>query len=87
MIIIYKEIVRNYINTLTIKDLERFANDYHLNYSQDELLIIYNFIKYYYNDLLEKNIKVFENIKNKINPNLYKKLLNLYIEYKKRYLE
>ena len=86
MIIIYKDIVRKYINTLTIKDLEKFAIEYKLQYTQDELLIIYNFIKYYYNDLLNNNIKVFENIKNKINPILYKKLLDLYIDYKKRYL-
>lgn len=41
---------------------------------------------YNYNELLDENIKVFEQIKNKINPNLYKKLLNLYIEYKQKYL-
>ena len=38
---------------------------------------------YNYNDLLNQNIKVFESIKNKVSPNLYKELLNLYIEYKK----
>ena len=41
---------------------------------------------YNYNELLDENIKVFEQIKNKINHNLYKKLLNLYIEYKQKYL-
>ena len=41
---------------------------------------------YYYNDLLDENIKVFENIKNKISPNLYKRLLHLYIDYKQKYL-
>lgn len=86
MIFIYKELVRKYVNTITIKDLEKYANEYKLQYTQDELLIIYNFIKYYYNDLLNENIKVFETIKDKINPNLYKKLLDLYIDYKNRYL-
>ena len=38
---------------------------------------------YNYNDLLNQNIKVFESIRNKVSPKLYKELLNLYIEYKK----
>ena len=35
---------------------------------------------------LDENIKVFELIKNKISPKLYKDLLNLYIDYKQKYL-
>lgn len=66
--------------------MKKLADDYKIDYTQDELVIIYNFIKYNYNELLEKNIKVFESIKDKINPVLYKKLLNLYIDYKNRYL-
>lgn len=66
--------------------MKKLADDYKIDYTQDELVIIYNFIKYNYNELLEKNIKVFESIKDKINPALYKKLLNLYIDYKNRYL-
>ena len=38
---------------------------------------------YNYNELLDQNIKVFESIRNKVSPTLYKELLNLYIEYKK----
>ena len=86
MIFIYKEIIRKHIDKLSINDLEKFALKNNINYTQDELIIIYNFIKYNYNDLLDENIKVFEQIKDKINPVLYKKILNLYIEYKQKYL-
>ena len=86
MIIIYKEIVRKNINKLTIEHLKTFANKNNLIYTDDEAIIIYNFIMYYYNDLLNENIKVFEVIKNKISPKLYKDLLNLYIDYKQNYL-
>ena len=82
----YKEIVKRYIPKLTINDLEIFAKNNDITYTNDELLVVYQFIKYYYLDLLDENIKVFENIKDKINPVLYKKLLNLYIEYKQKYL-
>ena len=86
MIFIYKEIVRKYVNSMSINDLEKFAIKNNINYSNDELLVIYNFIKYNYNELLNENIKVFEDIRDKINPVLYKRLLNLYIEYKQKYL-
>ena len=83
---IYKSLVKSYINKLSIDDLKTFANKNNIEYTSDELILIFNFIKYNYNDLLDGNIKVFSDIKNKINPNLYKKLLDLYIEYKNKYL-
>ena len=86
MISIYKEIIKKYINLLTLDDIKKFANKEKIIYTDDEAIIIYNFIMYYYNDLLDENIKVFENIKNKISPNLYKRLLHLYIDYKQKYL-
>lgn len=82
----YQRIARNYISKLTTKDLENFAKRKNISYTQDELIIIYQFIKYHYEDLLNENIKVFEELKEKINPILYKQLLNIYIEYKQKYL-
>ena len=86
MKIIYKKIIENYVPKLTINDLKEFAYKNNIEYKEDELIIIYQFIKYHYHDLLDQNIKVFEEIKEKINPNLYKKLLHLYIDYKQKYL-
>ena len=86
MIYIYKDIIKKYINLLTIDDIKRFADKNNIVYTNDEAIIVYNFIMYYRNDLLDENIKVFELIKNKISPKLYKDLLNLYIDYKQKYL-
>ena len=86
MIYIYKDIIKKYINLLTLDDIKRFADKEKITYTDEEAIIVYNFIIFYINDLLDENIKVFEHIKNKINPNLYKKLLHLYIEYKQKYL-
>ena len=85
MIFIYKELVKKYINRLSINDLEKFAKKNNISYTKEELNTVYNFILNNYNDLLNENIRVFENIKNKISPTLYKRLLNLYIEYKQKY--
>ena len=68
---------------MTLNDLKSFALEKNIKYTDDELIIIYNFIMYNYNDLLNQNIKVFESIRNKVSPNLYKELLTLYIKYKK----
>lgn len=86
MIYIYKELIKNNISKLKIDHLRNFAKIKNISYNEDELIIIYNFIMYNYNDLLEENIKVFESIKEKINPVLYKELINMYIEYKQKYL-
>lgn len=86
MIYIYKDIIKKYINLLSLDDIKSFADKEQIPYTNDEAIIVYNFIKYYYNDLLNENIKVFEQIKNKISPNLYKRLLNLYVDYKQKYL-
>lgn len=86
MIYIYKDIIKKYINLLSLDDIKRFADKENITYTDDEAIIVYNFIMYYYNDLLDENIKAFEHIKNKISPILYKRLLNLYIDYKQKYL-
>ncbi len=71
---------------MTVNDLKKFADMKNIKYSDDEAIIIYDFIMYNYNELLDENIKVFESIRDKLNPVLYKELLSLYIEYKKKYL-
>lgn len=86
MIIIYKDLVRRYINNLTKDDLIKFASKNNIIYSNEELDIVYSFIKEYYEDLLNENIKVFEILRPKISTNLYKKLITLYIEYKQKYI-
>lgn len=71
---------------MTVNDLKKFAAMKNIKYSDDEAIIIYDFIMYNYNELLNENIKVFESIRDKLNPVLYKELLSLYIEYKQKYL-
>lgn len=63
-----------------------FAKKNNISYTEKELNIVYQFIKERYQELLDQNIKVFEEIRDKISPNLYKTLLEYYIEYKQKYL-
>lgn len=84
--IIIQDFIKNYINDLTINDLRRVADKYELKYSEDELSTIYSFIKDYYQDLLMKNDKVLVLLKDKINKDLYDKLIDLYVNIKDKYL-
>ena len=81
MIIIYKEFIKKNIDKLTMKDLEKFAQKNHIEYSQYDLIIIYNFIKNNYNELLDGNTEVFNKIKDKIDSSLNTKIVTLYLEY------
>ncbi|MBR4693405.1 MAG: hypothetical protein IKQ06_06235 [Bacilli bacterium] len=84
--IIIQDFIKNHINYLTINDLRRVADKYELKYSEDELFTIYSFIKDYYQDLLMKNDKVLVLLKDKINKDLYDKLIDLYVNIKDKYL-
>lgn len=86
MIFIYKELVKKYINILTINDIKSYALSKNTILSEKEAKIIYNFIKENYNNLLDKNDTSIELLKNKLNPNLYNKVLDLYNENKTKYL-
>ena len=81
MIIIYKEFIKNNINKLTMNDLEKFAQKNHIEYSQYDLIIIYNFIMNNYNELLERKKNLFNKIKDKINSKLYDEIIRLYKYY------
>ena len=84
--ILIQDFIKNHINDLTINDLRRVADKYELKYSEDELSTIYSFIKNYYQDLLMKNDKVLVLLKDKINKDLYDKLIDLYVNIKEKYL-
>ena len=86
MIFIYKELVKKYINILTINDIKAYALSKNIILSEKEAKIIYDFIKENYNNLLNKNDNSIELLKNKLNPNLYNKILELYNENKIKYL-
>ena len=86
MIIIYKDLIIKNIHKLRLQDVENFAKKNEIVYTKEEALIVYQFIQYHYHDLLDENIRVFEEIKGKISPVLYQKLLTLYIDYKQKYL-
>lgn len=85
MIIIIDFIEKN-IHKLTIQHLKNFADKKNLICTKEEVHIIYSFIMDHYQELIKGNIASLEIIKPKINPTLYNTLVDLYKDYKQKYL-
>ena len=83
----YESLIKNYISKLTLEDIKRYASIKDINANEEEMQIVYNFIKKHYDKLLSQDMPFIENkLKNKLRPELYNTLLNLYNEEKKKYL-
>lgn len=82
----YKELALKYIKNLTPSDINKYAKSKNVDLSIDEVNIIFNFILNYYEDILNKNISVFDKLKPKISNDLYNKIILIYNENKNKYL-
>lgn len=76
--IIYKVLIQKYINTVTTEDIKNFAIKNKMPISDNEALIIYDFIKKYYNEVLNKNDQIFLLLKDKVRPQVYNNIIDLY---------
>ena len=64
------------------EDIVNFCSIKGFSVSDMEIDIIYNFIQKNYNDLLNKNDKILLELKCKLTPTLYNKIIILYNTYK-----
>ena len=80
------KLIENYINTMTIDDVNKFAMNNNVSLSNDELTIIYSTIKNNWYDLIYGNYSsIFNELKNKISPSTYKKAEELFFYFKNKY--
>lgn len=84
MIIIYKDLIKKYINYLEPIHIKNYAESKNISISNEEVNIIHNFIKAYYNELLESN-SILNELKPLIRDDLYKEVLKEYKENKAKY--
>ena len=84
MIIIYKDLIKKYINLLEPSHVKNYASNKNIYITNQEVNIIHNFIKTYYNELLEDDSILIE-LKPLIREDLYKKVLKEYKENKVKY--
>lgn len=78
--------IKEYINKLTINDVNDFLNKQNIYLNNDELNIIYNHvINDWYNFIYINPIPILNNIKSNISIDNYNKIINLYNEYKNKF--
>jgi len=84
VIIIYKDLIKKYINLLEPIHIKNYADNKNISISNQEANIIHNFIKTYYNELLIDESILLE-LKPQIREDLYKRVLLEYKENKAKY--
>ena len=84
MIIIYKELIKKYINYLEPIHIKNYVSNKNIFITNEEVNIIHNFIKCYYNELLESDSILLE-LKPLIREDLYNEVLREYKENKVKY--
>lgn len=85
MINIYKNLITNYIsNNLCIEDILTYASNNNIPLSKSDSIIIYNFIKRNYKNILSGDESSFRDLQSSISIDLYHKIMSLYKEYKSK---
>ncbi|HIR48519.1 MAG TPA: DUF2624 family protein [Candidatus Faecimonas gallistercoris] len=82
----YKELIKKWIPNLTPNIIKDYGKKTGILLTESETTILYQFIMKNYSEILEGNETSFNELKNKISPNLYQQLLKLYKEQKNKYL-
>lgn len=85
MIILYKNLLNQWISSVQEKDLETILKNAQLWKSEEECHRLYKYLKQDWEKIYEGDKETFEKIKKEISSDTYEKLLHLYQEAKKKY--
>lgn len=79
-----KELILKYINNLEKEDIIKYLDKENLEYTTEEIDLIYNAIKNDYDVIMYGDFdKYISNYKFNINSNLYNNIISKYYQYKK----
>lgn len=79
-----KELILKYINNLEKEDIIKYLDKENLEYTTEEIDLIYNAIKNDYDIIMYGDFdKYISNYKFNINSNLYNNIISKYYQYKK----
>ena len=81
----YDFLIKEFISRMTFKDINNFAEKEGITLEKNETELIYNYIKKDYLTLLHGNPRsILDEIKDKVRPNVYNKIEQLYIQFKNK---
>lgn len=77
-----KNLIINYINKITKQDIEKYISKENIQHTKEEIDLIYESIKNDYYEILNNFQNYIQKVKDKLNPNLYNKIIEKYNKYK-----
>ena len=81
-----ENIIRGYIEKITISDINRFALNNNISLNNNELNLIYKYVKNDWKTILYGNYNsTLNDLKNKIDINKYNKIEQLFYKFKSKY--
>ena len=81
-----EKLINEYVNRMTIDDVNKFAIKNGIELKNDELNIIYNYIKTDWRTIVFGNPRnILDDLKERLDDKAYAKIENLYIFFKDRY--
>ena len=81
----FKNIIENYINNMTIRDIIMFSQREKIYLEETEYLKIYNFIKSNWQYLLKDKNEVKTFLDNNFSRDNSKKIYDVFLKYQKKY--
>ena len=78
----HKNLIINYIKKITKEDIQKYISKENIQHTKEEIDLIYQSIKNDYHEILNNFQNYIQKIKNKLNPNLYNKIIEKYNKYK-----
>lgn len=82
-----ERLISEYVNRMTLEDVSKFAFNNGINLNNEELNLIYNYIKTDWHTICFGNPRaILDNLKNKLDNHSYQKIESLYVYFKNRYL-
>ena len=78
-----KNVIKKYINNLTINDVKNFIEKSHYDICDDDANVIFYYIKHYPDEILNDKKEIFDKFKNEVSESTYKTVMSLCDKYKK----
>jgi len=81
-----EKLINEYVNRMNLNDVNKFATQNGINLNNEELNLIYTYIKNDWRTIVFGNPrKILDDLKNKLSLESYSKIENLYTYFKSRY--
>lgn len=76
-------VIKKYVEKLSKEDIINFINKNNYKVKDYEIEVIYFYIKNYYLELINNDIKTWDNLKDNLNDNTFIEIKSLFNKYKK----